>query len=287
VYFDGSAVLERFPLVDGVPVAVPDLSFGAFALYDPIAVAANGDVYGFPTNAPGTVAVFGAGSTVPKRTLTLQPSCASPATLALDRAGDLYVGCGAYPSSGRWHRSDAHETASIFGIVVYSSGAAGNATPTATISFESNLLPSYTPWSTVDAAGDLEVVVPLPHFSHGVAIYATPATHPTLIRSFRSAAFNGGTIESDPDGGIWTGSGPSSTISKFAADSSGSVEPVQSITGADLATQQIAVGGSYIYAYESGSNQSLLVFGVHQHGPSRPRAQVAINGFPEGVWLAP
>lgn len=132
---DGSLLL-RFPIVNGVPARMPDLTIPNVG-GGPIAVSPLGCAHSvLYTNNAETILAFDFGHAKADRTIVLPPPSPglswSVAGLAVDRAGYLYVGAFQQGSDafGRKYRVRIPTA----GVLVYSPTANGHAQPVAAIS---------------------------------------------------------------------------------------------------------------------------------------------------------
>ena len=72
-FISGQSVVERIPLVSGLPVGKPDVVYSGYGEH--IAVAGNGTLYTTPdTNTPVRVYAFAPGSSKPTRTIIIPTS---------------------------------------------------------------------------------------------------------------------------------------------------------------------------------------------------------------------
>lgn len=314
-FVGNSPYVQRFPIVNGVPTAPPDLSYSG--VVGPIALAPRShELYAVMYDQLSSVAVFLNGSTQQVRSLNiLPPSCYSvtcyvdrPSALLADGRGYLYVGYtywfsqhGRYGTVYYLHQE----------VQIYAPDAQGNATPLQRIAIgwcaSSRLTPCYAGvyGLAMDKKNDLLVSYyrytvwfhKYTVYKRVVLTYATPVTKPKRIRKLTGAGvaypFGLATDASDElyilneasPGGILN---PQNFVAAYPATAKGDRAPDRTITvaGAQSLGYGVAVSNlNLLYVPDPVSNV-VYELDSQKGGKEMPISALAVQA-PMDVALGP
>ncbi len=262
-FISGQSVVERIPLVSGLPVGKPDVVYSGYGEH--IAVAGNGTLYTTPdTNTPVRVYAFAPGSSKPTRTIII-PNIARRCreigatrvdSIATDAGGNLFAAIDNYFSGAARARQGFQVARSgvrapCQGVAVYSPVAVGAAAPIQAISIQSQTMPGMT----VDASDDLYVA---DSGRQDVEEFSNAVTDPTFVRTLESAyTFEVQSLANDASGNLfvyltpWCRTCQGAAINVFSPSAVGNGAPESAILFGGMghnSLSSIAVEAPYLYA---------------------------------------
>ena len=283
IYVTQASSVKVFPLTASGDVAPTTTISGAstgFSDARSSAFDANGNIY--ITDAAGDsvleFSVNASGTTTPVHTITgAATGLGFPRGIAIDTQGNIYVS-----NSGDANNSN------VVSVTVYAAGAAGNVSPTATISGAATGLSSPN-GIALDTHGNIYVADGANLSGFGsVTVYAANATNnapPTVtISGVATGLAEPEALAFDAAGNIYVSNGMGNSVTVYSAGASGNATPTKTIIGAatGLSTPNgiaLDAAGNLYVANESGGSVTVYPAGATGNAPPVAVISGAATGF--------